>query len=155
MSYHYYYNESGEFSGFEFLPDDSSAPLASTLISPEFMDGFRPVWDGEQWVNQEDHRGHGGYIDGQYTKITELGPLPEGWSTNPPPPPEPDSEQVKQARIWEIDALLAEIDRKSIRSLRSLAEGEEEAKGRLDELEAEAVPLRAERFALKGDREPN
>lgn len=35
----------------------------------------------------EDHRGKSGYVDGRHIKIAALGPLPEGWSDEPPESP--------------------------------------------------------------------
>lgn len=53
---------------------------------PTIEPGYHPVEENGEWISLEDHRGEKGYLDGQPHTITELGPLPEGWSDTPPPP---------------------------------------------------------------------
>lgn len=76
-----------------------------TAAPPEAPDGCVPVWHGGTWEVAEDYRGATVYIDGIATVIAKIGPLPEGASISPPPPPAPTT-----ADLW--IALRAERDRR-------------------------------------------
>jgi hypothetical protein len=67
-------------------------PLNSTTVEPKRRDGYFPVWHQgkEKWEYVEDHRGEKGWLYGKPTVVNSLGPLPDGWSLTPPPPPEPE-----------------------------------------------------------------
>ena len=69
---------------------------ATRVAPPEHWDGHARFWDGKAWVQVEDHRGEGGYVNGEPHTITEIGPYPEGWSATPPPVPL--SEALENAR---------------------------------------------------------
>lgn len=57
---------------------------------PEAPIGFAAIWRGAAWELAEDHRGATVYIGAAETMIVDLGPLPEGATTAPPPPTETD-----------------------------------------------------------------
>ena len=63
-------------------------------------DEYKGLWPCEKdgtWVLIPDFRGKQGYLDGQPHEIDDFGPLPDGWSADPPPPtPEEIAEQEKQ-----------------------------------------------------------
>lgn len=61
---------------------------------PQVEPGYAAVWDGTGWTVQEDHRGLAGWVHDEPTTITELGPLPEGWSDAPPVIPEPEPSPI-------------------------------------------------------------
>ena len=52
---------------------------------PTAKTGFWPAEKNGKWEDIEDHRGMEGYLNGQPHTIEEYGPLPNGWSDNPPP----------------------------------------------------------------------
>ena len=59
----------------------SSPPRGSTRVPCEVVAGQWPCWDGEAWINVENHREEKGYVNGKAFEIKDLGPYPEGWST--------------------------------------------------------------------------
>lgn len=107
-----------------------------------------PVFDkaSQTWSITPDFRGKEGYVNGAWLKIKEMGALPEGFSETPPAEPEPTAEEIKQARITEINKELDTIDLKSIRPERSLriGRGTDFDTQKLMELEDQADVLRAE-----------
>ncbi len=52
---------------------------------PEHKAGYWPCLGPEGWRQVEDHRGAVGWLNGEETVISTLGPLPEGWSWDQPP----------------------------------------------------------------------
>lgn len=53
-------------------------------------EAYKGEWYGEKdgaWVPIEAHQGKQGYVDGKPHTIDDFGPLPEGWSADPPPQP--------------------------------------------------------------------
>lgn len=66
------------------------------------------VRKGGTWEVTEDHRGEVVYVDSTAMRITDLGPLPEGATTEPPPPPEPTDTDLWAALRAERDARLSE-----------------------------------------------
>ena len=116
---------------------------ATPVAPPAARSGYIPCWNGSAWELKEDHRGKTGWLNGRPHIITDYGPYPEGWSSEPP---EPDEAELQAQRIAEIKARLQEIDLASIRPLRAKAAGtataEDEA--RYTELETEAAALRLE-----------
>ena len=127
-------------------------PPNGTTIKPEKIDGYAPVWNGSAWEQVEDHRGETGWVNREPMEIKDLGPLPEGWSAEPPEPtPEEQAEQCRQAILTELDR----IDRASSRSLRAILtaqaaglEPEQADTEMLAEHEANAKVLRAELAGL-------
>jgi hypothetical protein len=130
--------------------------MPGTLPPANALRGDKPTapagyWPGESngaWVDIEDHRGAEGYLNGQPHTIADVGPLPEGWSTTPPPlTPE---EQATQRKA-EILARLAAIDAARSRPLGDLALGqyEEFARAKLAALETERTALAAELAGLE------
>ena len=77
-------------------------------------DGYWPVAnaarDGFDLV--EDHRGQEGWVNGEYTLITELGSLPEGWNATAPIPTDTRTPEEKRraAYVTEADPILAQAD---------------------------------------------
>ena len=55
---------------------------ATTVPTQEQPTGFASVWDTGTWRRVEDHRGVAGFIGANPHVISELGPLPEGWSSD-------------------------------------------------------------------------
>lgn len=78
---------------------------ATTEAPPLPRAGFVPCWRDGAWQQIEDHRGKAGWIDGAPSEVARLGPLPNGWSEEPPPPPEPTPED----RLAETDADMARV----------------------------------------------
>lgn len=121
---------------------------------PAALAGFWPCWNGQAWEQVEDHRGQAGWLDGQALTITELGPLPTGWSGQAPAP---DPAEVQQMLLAEIDAELARLDVEYLtpRVLANLALGDGFARNRQEKHEAEALVLRQKRaeilMSVKGD----
>jgi hypothetical protein len=91
MNQYIYNNDTKEFSYQSYTLEDAPIEEFSTLIEPNFQEGFKPVWNEKDqiWNNVEDHRGQRGWVDGVYTKIENLGPLPNNFSLTPPAQPEP------------------------------------------------------------------
>jgi hypothetical protein len=150
MPYLYYFNSSGEYVSQEYFSDSRETPQNATNIAPQFSPGYWPSWTGDTWEYLEDHRGKTGFVNGAYQMITELGPLPEGWSTTQPPYV-PAPELAKQAQISELERKLTEIDQKSVRPLRAIAQGvaTDFDHAKLAELETQASELRIQLVALK------
>lgn len=74
---------------------------------PEALAGTVAIRSGGAWEVVEDHRDKVIYRDGVATRITNLGPLPEGASPEAPPPPEPTEAQLWVAFRGERDARLS------------------------------------------------
>lgn len=83
-----------------------SMPHNTTAVAPEIKEGFIPKWNDEAWEQVENHKGETGYVNGVYTEIKYFGPLPEGWS-NEPPKPEVDE---TAERINELKRYLSDTD---------------------------------------------
>jgi len=142
----YYVGPSDDY-GAAALPHNTTrepAPLANEYI---------PRWTGRAWEQVENHKGREGWLNGQPHKITEYGPLPEGWSDNPP---EPTAEELAERRRAAIEGELDAIDRRGRRASRAaalaLARGQAVDPDDLDklaELEAQADVLRVERKRLE------
>jgi hypothetical protein len=98
----------------------------------------------------EDHRRLWGWVDGEPVQITGIGPLPEGFTTEPPPP---SPRELADSARRECLAQLEGIDRAGVRALRELAVSESPealagARERLAGLEAQAAAIRASMAAL-------
>lgn len=121
----------------------SLPPANAVRVAPEMADGFWPCWDGEKWVQIEDHRGQKGWLNGEESTIGNLGPLPAGWSDEPP---ELTQEEIEAARIEAIKAELIRLDMDSIRPLRAIDSGNDtqEDHAKLSKLELRAATLRTE-----------
>jgi hypothetical protein len=97
----YQYDAQGYFVG---GADDYGGPLPnnSTRVFPIVNVGYIPRWNGEAWEQVENHKGKQGYLDGKPHTVTDYGPLPAGWSDDPPPQPYdpgPDYEHVGDG-VW-------------------------------------------------------
>ncbi len=141
----YCYDLDGFYSGHD---SDYGQPLPcnGTYDKPKSKEGFLPRWNGEAWEQIENHKGKTGYINGEPYEIKEYGPLPEGWSTEPPP----DTRTPDEIRIAEIKSRLEEIDRFVIRPMRAKLAGMATAEDEiiLVELEHESKALRDELSTL-------
>lgn len=114
MEIHHYHPETGELIGSSAARPDPLVPggwlipaHATTQAPPEAGQGQAAIWQGEAWTLTEDHRGCRGWLDGQPATITELGPLPGGWSDTAPEPTPVELAAVARA---ERDARLAACD---------------------------------------------
>lgn len=142
----------GEYVGPIECYDELLPNGATWETPPDAKAGFARFYKNGKWQYIEDHRKEEGYVDGVRITIHEVGPLPEGWSTEPPAP---TPEQQAAMRRQEILTALDRIDRASSRSLRAIltaqAAGTEPAQADVQVLatyEAEAVALREELAAL-------
>ena len=160
----YLYNENNEYVGKSMTmldPEETKIqgkdvwlmPPNCTTVKPDIRDGYAPVWSGGAWEYIEDHRGEHGWVNRAPVEIKELGPLPEGFTTEVPAP---TAEELVQQRKGEILSELDRIDRASSRSLRAvlaaqLAGREPESADveRLAEYEASAKAFRAELAGLE------
>ena len=86
MAKAYQYTADGYYAG--EVDDYGILPNNATRTAPTLKKGFVPCWDGKKWGQVEDHKGESGYVNGQPHEIKEYGPLPDGWSVNPPAPTE-------------------------------------------------------------------
>ncbi|MDJ0686438.1 MAG: DUF4376 domain-containing protein [Alphaproteobacteria bacterium] len=60
---------------------------ATPVAPPDVPSGYVAVFDGEEWSTLVDHRGETAYdAGGEPHTIVSLGPLPDGWSFDAPPP---------------------------------------------------------------------
>ena len=115
-------------------------PENATELPPPEGPYVRGRWEGEVWSETADYRGVWAYdAEGQGRRITELGPLPEGWSLDPPAPPPPDPD-------LELKSQLSVLDWRSIRALRAIAAGSDtqDDRDKIAELESQAAGLRAQ-----------
>ena len=84
MAKAYQYTADGYYAG--EIEDYGLLPNNATRTAPTVVDGKVPRWTGSKWEQVEDHKGKSGYVNGQPHTINAYGPLPEGWSTEPPAP---------------------------------------------------------------------
>ena len=64
--------------------------------APTASPGFHPAEKNGVWTQIEDHRGAEGYLNEEPYSIKDFGPLPEGWSIDPPPPPPLTPEEIAE-----------------------------------------------------------
>ena len=76
----------GEFIGPLDCFDNLLPNGATWDVPPAAVEGFVRFYKNGKWEQVEDHRKEEGYVNGKKTVIYEAGPLPEGWSTEPPAP---------------------------------------------------------------------
>ena len=95
-----------------FLIMETTAPggflPAGAIFSekePELVEGFHPCWNGKKFVQKESRKGKKGYLDGKPHIIQKHGPLPKGFSTEPPYPT--DAEVDAEARAYVMGELAA------------------------------------------------
>ena len=87
MSIAYQCYATGEYLG--PIEDGGLLPNGATYDAPPLpKEGFALFYRNGKWEYVEDHRKEEGYVNGVKTVIHEVGPLPEGWSTEPPAPTE-------------------------------------------------------------------
>jgi hypothetical protein len=136
QTYYYYHPETFIFEK-TVRTRFAAPPEHATLVVPEMADYSSPVWNGESWDLVPDYRGH--YIvqeNGVSQLVTELGPIPEGWTLAP----EPSTKDPVLVTKEELQA----IDRESIRALRAIVSGQstQEDVDKLSDLEHDAQELR-------------
>jgi len=148
MKVYSYHPTTGEYMGETVAspsplePGKYLHPANTTEVEPPGADECEAaVWNGENWHVVDDFRGRKGYINGIETVIKTLGPLPDGWSDEPPEPTPEEKEAERKAGIY---ARLAEIDQASIRPLRAIAKGTatDDDRAVLAKLEVDAVKER-------------
>lgn len=105
MAKAYQFDASGYFAG--VAEDYGLLPNNATYTAPREREGHIPRWNGEAWVQVENHKGKSGYLDGRPYTVKDYGPLPEGFSLTPPPP---TPEEAQAARIAEIDQRIATLE---------------------------------------------
>ena len=122
-------------------------PPSCTTVKPDAREGYASVWNGGAWEYIEDHRGEKGWVNRVPVEVRELGPLPDGFTTEEPAP---TAEELAEQRRQEILAELDRIDRASSRSLRAILAAQSAGQepdsadvSRLAEYEASAKALRA------------
>lgn len=107
-----------DLSGVLTIETVGTVPEDFTLEPPPPQkQGFVVEFKRKYWGYTEDHRGEVGYVNGEQVTITELGELPEGWTTEAPPPPpvqpEPDTrtpeEKRRAAYRSELDPIAREV----------------------------------------------
>lgn len=90
---YHYSAQTGEFVSPGVAREDPCVPgtyplpaNATEVAPPEAADGYVRVWDGSAWEQVEDHRGAEGWVNGIAHTVADIGPLPDGWSTETPAP---------------------------------------------------------------------
>lgn len=76
------YDASGYYAG--EVDDYGLLPNNATYTAPQQLSGYIPRWNGEAWIQVENHKGREGYVNGEPFTVKEYGPLPAGWSDTPP-----------------------------------------------------------------------
>ena len=158
MAIVYLYDARGYFVGECDDYGAASLPHNSTRERPPSVTSdYIQRWDGTAWKVFQNFKGREGYLNGQPHKITEYGPLPEGWSDTPPLP---TAEELAERRRQAIQAEFYKIRDQTERPQRALEVARllgrplpEEDKTRLISLEARAEELRAELKELEVENE--
>lgn len=101
MALAYQYDADGYYAG--PAEDYGLLPNNATYTSPREREGHIPRWNGEAWVQVENHKGEQGWLNDEPHTIKEYGPLPAGWSATAPE----KSAAEKQAEL--IDSFMAAI----------------------------------------------
>ena len=110
----YHYDRNGEFTHASKArpnPKEKGKFLipnrAVTVEPPKPKNGRAVVWNNG-WQQVEDHRGKTVYSATDSKRIEKLGPLPEGYSTEKPPEPEPEPYEPTEHEIL-LEALREKI----------------------------------------------
>lgn len=98
----YQYDKDGFYLG-EAQAFNGLMPNNSTAAQPALQEGFIPQWTGKEWMQVEDHKRLEGWLDGEPYTIKDYGPLPKGFSTEPP---EPTLEEKQAAIVGAVQARL-------------------------------------------------
>jgi hypothetical protein len=150
MQTYYFYAPGGEFSR-AVSGNFTESPASATAVKPEIVPGHRPVWNETAWIQTEDFRKFRIYKDGEESRvITELGPIPAGWSLEPPPRV-PEPEDAAADELLRLKDALYSLDARYLtpRVLAGLALGDEYALAQWEAHEAQAAPLREQMSALQ------
>ncbi|MCD8351444.1 MAG: hypothetical protein LUC93_12625 [Planctomycetaceae bacterium] len=83
----HYYDDNGIYTCSAPANEGSLPPAGAVRESPPSRPGYWPkrTAANDGWELVEDHRGERGWLAGVPAVVRELGPLPEGWSSTPPP----------------------------------------------------------------------
>jgi hypothetical protein len=124
-------------------------------VPPNPSRGQVPCFIEGEWVLMEDHRREWGWIDGIPTQITDIGPYPEGFSTQPPPPTQAELNEVARR---EYLAELDNIDKSTIRALREIDASNDAstviyARNKLATFETKAEEIRAAMASLESTKQ--
>lgn len=105
----HYFDEQGVYTGSLPVGREEFPPRNALRCNLPQKEGYWPVVNAahDGFVLVEDHRGQEGWVNGEQTRITEVGPLPEGWSDTPPMPPDNrmPEEKRRAAYFREADAI--------------------------------------------------
>lgn len=98
MTTAYQYTTDGYYA--DTVEDYGLLPSNATHTPPPpALPGHVLRWTGEAWEQVENHKGKQGYVNGQPHTVVDYGPLPEGWSDAPPPPPLDEAREIKRHEI--------------------------------------------------------
>jgi hypothetical protein len=107
----FYDQATGAYCGSGFVPVSEGCGLApgqSLIRPPDAKPGFSAQWSGDAWQMVEDHRGLCFQTaDGAAVEHTQLGPLPEGLTSEPRPTPA----HRWDAGVWVFDEVLEKQNR--------------------------------------------
>lgn len=83
----HYFDAQGIYTGSAAANPGSAPPLNALRTPPPKKTGCWPVVnaEGTGWDLIEDQRGREGFVDGRPVRMDRLGPLPPGWTDQPPP----------------------------------------------------------------------
>jgi len=90
MKLYYVFDEKNEYRSGHLVQESPLEkgvhlqPVNSTDIAPNLVTGMASVWEGDKWVNYDDHRGViFDIVTGSSVDLTELGPIPDGFTDQP------------------------------------------------------------------------
>jgi hypothetical protein len=142
----YYYDSEKFLKPFthECFANPGSFPPDNAVRTPPpaRAEGFWPCFIDGDWRLIEDHRGQKGYLDGEETEITEVGPYPDNWSFEAPAP---TPEQVKASEVSRIQSVLFALDLKSTRPIRAIMELQKELANTTDQARIDQIKISIEK----------
>lgn len=102
----HYFDERGTYTASAPANPGSEAPDNALRVAPPRRDGHWPVLNaaGDGWDLAEDHRGRAGWLNGERRIIDALGPLPEGWSDEPPPAVDDRTPEERREDDYRVEA---------------------------------------------------
>lgn len=101
------YLSTGQVHEDPLVPGTHPLPANATAVAPPAVaEGYARVWSGAAWEQVEDHRGAEGWVNGIAYTVADLGPLPDGWSTETPAPTVEDKILAIEAKYEEKFAAL-------------------------------------------------
>ena len=104
----YQYTARGYFAGPIFDPDGFMPNNSTRTAPPEAQEGFIAKYDKEtdSWSLVENHKGEEGYLEGKPYTIQDFGPVPVGFSKNPP---KKLFSEIKAEKLAEINGGFSEM----------------------------------------------